>query len=67
MVEGYYNEYTGNPSDGNQYCRQCGNQTPVGFKHHHASEVPALKQRIRELEAEREKTESPDRLPVRNF
>ena len=47
---GYYDEYTGNKEDGNFYCKAGGDQVPVGFKHHHASEVPALKKKIASLE-----------------
>ncbi len=47
---GSYNEYTGNPKHGNRYCNKCGNQVPVGFKHHHGSDVPGLLKQIQELE-----------------
>jgi len=49
-MSGYYNERTGNPTDGNKYCHECGNQVPAGFKHHHAKDVPSLLRRIAELE-----------------
>lgn len=46
----HYNEYTGNPRDGSRYCQECGDQTPAGFRHHHAKDVPHLKSRIALLE-----------------
>lgn len=48
---GFFNERTDDKNDGNYYCQECGEQVPIGFKHHHASKVPALKKRIVELEA----------------
>ncbi len=50
-TSGFFNEHTGNKKDGNYYCQECGEQVSIGWKHHHASEVPALKRRVAELEA----------------
>jgi len=47
---GFFNEYTGDQSDGNFYCNMCGDHVPVGFKHHHASDVPRLEKQVAELE-----------------
>jgi len=59
---GHYNEHTGNHTDGNYYCQQCGNQVPAGFKHHHAKDVPHLKRQVAKLEATLTKHEIP--IPV---
>jgi hypothetical protein len=36
---GSYNEHTGNKDHGSFYCKKCGWQVPVGFKHYHADEL----------------------------
>lgn len=55
-TDGHYNQWSGDPKDVSFYCQHCGSQVPAYFKHHHASEVPALKARVAVLEEQRSKT-----------
>lgn len=64
MAIGFFNEPTGDRKDGNYYCYKCGEQVPVGVKHHHASEVPELKRRIAGLEAVVEQYRKADSMRV---
>lgn len=49
---GFFNERTGDRRDGNFYCSDCGGQVPVGYRHHHAADVPKLKARLRDARRE---------------